>query len=344
MSRNKRNRTSLQTLAVITVSFLFVMTALIGLYKCFSRPPELKPENPPVQNTGENTGAQEPQDALPSGAQQSDPSASQGGRKEHFFTILVGGLDDENGGSDTNLLVALDAKNGAINVVSLPRDTLLDVSWSVKKLNNAYHHGGFSRTMEEVSKLLGIPVDFYVTVDLQAFVELVDAIEGVDFDIPLDMDYDDPYQDLHIHFEKGPRHLTGEEAIKVVRWRQNNDGTEYATRDIGRIGTQQAFLMAVAKQTLQLSNWDKIPAMAEIFQKWVDTDLTLPNLVWIGEQALTMGSSNISFHTLPGDGAGWYKGGSYYVLDAEATLELVNTYFNPYEHDLTLDDMDILVP
>ena len=64
----------------------------------------------------------------------------------------------------------------------------------------------------------------------------------------------------------------------------------------------------------------------------------------MGEQALTIGSENISFHTLPGDGAGYYKGGSYYVLDAEGTLELINNYFNPYTRELTLDDMDILVP
>ena len=158
------------------------------------------------------------------------------------------------------------------------------------------------------------------------------------------MNYDDPYQDLHIHFDKGMHHLNGEEALQVVRWRQNNDGTGYPTADIGRIGTQQAFLTAVAQQTLQLSNWDKIPAMAEIFQKWVDTDLKLSNLIWIGEQALTMGSENIAFHTLPGDGSGWYKGGSYYVLDAQATMDLINEHFNPYTHALTLDDMDILVP
>ena len=265
-------------------------------------------------------------------------------RKEHFFTILLGGLDDENGGSDTNLLVALDAENKTINVASLPRDTLLDVSWSVKKLNNAYHHGGFSQTMSEGSRLLGIPVDYYVTVDLRAFVELVDEIGGVDFDIPVDMDYDDPYQDLQIHFEKGPRHLTGEEALQVVRWRQNNDGTGYATADIGRIDTQQAFLTAMAQQTLQLSNWDKIPGMAEIFQKWVDTDLKLSYLIWIGEQALNIGSEGLTFHTLPGDGSGYYKGGSYYVLDPEATLEMINTYFNPYKRELTMDDMHILVP
>lgn len=338
MSRSKRNRTPVQTIAVAAVSTLFVLTALVGLYKCFSQPPEVNDTPQPQQSQGA-ANSQEPADSGHGGQ-----ASTLSGRKNHFYTILVGGLDDENGGSDTNLLVALDAENGSINVLSLPRDTLLDVSWSVKKLNNAYHHGGFSQTMAEVSNLLGIPVDFYITVDLQAFEELVDAIGGVDFDIPVDMDYDDPYQDLHIHFAQGPRHLNGEEALKVVRWRQNNDGTGYPTADIGRIGTQQAFLTAVAKQTLQLSNWDKIPEMAQIFQEHVDTDLKLSNLVWIGEQALTMGSGSIAFHTLPGDGAGYYKGVSYYVLDAQATLELVNAYFNPYQQDLALGDMDILVP
>ena len=337
MSRNKRKTSALQAVIVTAVCALFVMTALVGLYKCFSKEPVQKDGAPPGQG-GDPAASQEPQNdgqkVVPSGME----------RKEHFFTILLGGLDDENGGSDTNLLVALDAENKTINVASLPRDTLLDVSWSVKKLNNAYHHGGFSQTMSEVSRLLGIPVDYYVTVDLRAFVELVDAIDGVDFDIPVDMDYDDPEQDLHIHFKKGPRHLTGQEALEVVRWRQNNDGSGYPTADIGRISTQQEFLKAVAAQTLQLGNWDKIPALAKIFQQNVETDLELSNLVWLGEQALTMGAANIHFHTLPGDGAGWYKGGSYYVLEPEAVLELINASFNPYQRPLTLDDMDILVP
>ena len=136
----------------------------------------------------------------------------------------------------------------------------------------------------------------------------------------------------------------GEEALKVVRWRQNNDGSGYATADIGRIGTQQAFLQAMAQQTLQLSNWDKIPHMAEIFFSHVDTNLELANLIWIGEQALTIGSSNISFHTLPGDGTGYYNGGSYYILYDDQVLSLVNDYFNPYTEARTLSDLRVFVP
>lgn len=324
----KRSPSVFQHLAVFTVSVIFAFTAMFGMYKCISQPPQLTEENVTTE-----------EETLPP-----PESTITDERKETFFTILIGGLDNRNGGSDTNLLVAVDAKNRKINVLSLPRDTLLNVSWSVKKLNNAYHHGGFERTRIEVSKLLGIPVDFYVTVDLQAFVALVDAIGGVDFEIPVNMDYDDPYQDLHIHFDAGMQHLNGEDALKVVRWRQNNDGTGYATADIGRIGTQQAFLTAAAKQILQLSNLDQLPTFASIFHENVNTDLKNTNILWLGEQALSYGSDAITFHTLPGDGAGWYNGGSYYILDDQATLALINAHFNPYTRDLTLDDTDILVP
>ena len=210
MRRSKRRTSGLQAAAVAAVCILFVMTALLGLYKCFSKEPEPKPE--PVGGTlpAGKADALEPGDSVPV----KNPASE---RKERFHTILLGGLDDENGGSDTNLLVAVDAKNGKIDVISLPRDTLLDVSWPVKKLNNAYHHGGFTQTMTEVSRLLGIPVDHYVTVDLRAFVELVDAIEGVDFEIPVEMDYDDPEQDLHIHFPAGLRHLDGKEQYRCIR-------------------------------------------------------------------------------------------------------------------------------
>ncbi len=327
----KRRTTFFQHFTRFAVSAIFFLAAMAGIYNCISRPPELSEDKvvPHEPDSGENA---------------EDTFTPPDLRKPDFYTILVGGLDNANGGSDTNLLVAVDAKNSTINVLSLPRDTLLNVSWSVKKLNNALHHGGFSRTMEEVSKLLGIPVDFYVTVDLNAFVELIDAIGGVRFNIPVDMDYDDPYQDLHIHFPAGERLLSGEDALKVVRWRQNNDGTGYATADVGRIGTQQAFLLEAAKQTLQLSNLDKLDDFAKIVYENIETDLTLSNLLWLGEQAFACGADRISFHTLPGDGAGWYSGGSYYILDDAATLELVNWYFNPYTYELTLDDMDILVP
>ena len=85
--------------------------------------------------------------------------------------------------------------------------------------------------------------------------------------------------------------------------------------------------------------------MAEVFLKYVKTDLTLGNLVWLGNEALNMGGMDaISFHTLPGDGTGWYKGASVYTLDPDAVLELVNSALNPYVDDISAEDMNILVP
>ena len=283
-------------------------------------------------------------ESLRPSAAQHEPDALGRTRRKYCYNILVSGLDDDNGGSDTNILVRFDVPNKLIDLVSLPRDTLLHNDYRNNKLNFAYAKGGTELLMEQIENLLGIPVDFYVTVNLKGFIALVDQIDGVDFDIPINMDYDDPYQDLHIHFTKGPRHLNGQEAMEVVRFRHNNDGTGYGTEDIGRIGTQQAFLKAVAKQLLQIGNVKNIPALVDIFYTYVKTDLTTGNLVWLGNEALNIGTENIHFATLPGDGSGYYNKQSVYVLDAQATCDLVNEALNPYNEALTLEDMDILVP
>lgn len=105
-----------------------------------------------------------------------------------------------------------------------------------------------------MSEQLGIPVDYTVSVNLKGFTALVDAIGGVDFDVPINMDYDDPIQNLSIHFKKGVQHLSGADALRVVRFRHNNDGSGYGSEDLGRMATQQKFLKAVAKKMLSAGN------------------------------------------------------------------------------------------
>ncbi len=208
-------------------------------------------------------------------------------------------------------LMGVDVKNGAINVVSVPRDTLVDVSWNTKKINSTYNNGGIDKLESELEETLGIPVDYYVKVDLKGFVKLVDKIGGVYFDVPINMDYDDPTQDLHIHVNKGYQKLDGDTAIGVVRFRHNNDGTGYGTEDVGRIETQHAFMAAVAEQTLKVGNLSKIGSFAQIFSDYVDSDLSVGNMIWFGKQAVNMGSDNIHFSTLPGDPNGKYMGKYY---------------------------------
>ena len=329
-AKKKAKRSRAERLTVTLLALLFLAAAGAAVVKYAVRAPE------PADDTQQQDAQDDP--ATPDGGS-AEVISNGRERKQYCYTILLSGIDNDAGGSDTNILMRFDAVNKAIDLVSLPRDTLMS---SGHKLNYAYARGGTDQLRAEIEELLGIPVDFFVSVDLKGFIQLVDQIGGVDFDVPINMDYDDPYQDLHIHFQKGMQHLDGQQAMEVVRFRHNNDGTGYGTEDIGRIGTQQAFLKAVAQKLMKLKN---IPAMAEVFLKYVKTDLTLGNLVWLGNEALSMGGTDaVSFHTLPGDGTGWYKGASVYELDQEAVLELTNSALNPYADDITADEQTILVP
>ena len=246
-------------------------------------------------------------------------------------------MDDGNGGSDTNILLAVDTVEDYVYGVSIPRDSKAIIDGKAHKINYAYNKGGISLLSEVVSQQLGIPVDYTVCVDLKGFTALVDAIGGVEFYVPLNMDYDDPYQDLSIHFSKGTQWLSGADALKVVRFRHNNDGTGYGSEDLGRMSTQQAFLKAVAKKMLSAGNLaTKIDDYARIFQQYVETDLTLGNLAWLGTEVLGMGVDKIEFSTLPNE---WRS--PYIYLDPAETLTLVNTYLNPYVEDRTAEDLQI---
>lgn len=331
--RKKKQSDSRGERVVVTLlSLLFLTVAVVATVKYVVRAPE------PVTD-GEDQQTQQDGTAEDSDAIQTISNGRER-KSKYCYNILLYGVDNDAGGSDTNMLMRFDAVNKTVDVVSLPRDTLMS---NGHKLNSSYNNGGTEKLRSNIEDMLGIPVDFYVSVDLKGFITLIDQIDGVDFDVPEDMDYDDPYQDLHIHFKKGLQHLNGQQAMEVVRFRHNNDNTGYGgQQDLGRIGTQQAFLKTVAQKLMKLEN---VPAMAETFLKYVKTDLTLGNLIWLANQALSMGGMDaISFATLPGDGAGWYKGMSVYALDPEQVLEMTNSMLNPYATDITADDQNILVP
>ena len=326
--RHRRRRSWSRTILLL----VFVVAAVYAGAHCLFRAPELLEEVP----TESAAPAEDAADTTAEEAAAAAALAAHTARKDNFYTILVSGVDDGNGGSDTNILVAVDAVQGYVYGVSIPRDTKAIINGKAHKINYAYNSGGIQLLADTVSEQLGIPVDYTVQVDLRGFEALVNAIGGVTFNVPVDMDYDDPYQDLHIHLSRGTQKLDGANALKVVRFRHNNDGTGYGSEDIGRMQTQQAFLKAVAKQVLTVSNLGKVDDFVKIFQSYVETDLTVGNLAWLGKEAISMGADAIDFSTLPNE---WKS--PYIYLDQEATLALINEHLNPYVEDRVPEDLNI---
>lgn len=245
MSRGARRRQRQQprTLQVFLIIVLILLTACVAVKAFFLKAPEQKVDELPSQpsSTGDPQLSEEEQAAQ-------EALRSHLERKGGFYTILVSGSDDGNGNSDTNILVAVDTVNGYVYGVSIPRDSKAVWDGKSHKINAAFGKGGMTKLAEVVSDQLGIPVDYTVSVDLTGFEALVEAIGGVNFDVPINMDYDDPIQNLSIHFKKGVQYLNGADAMRVVRFRHNNDGTGYGSEDLGRMQTQQKFLKAVAKK------------------------------------------------------------------------------------------------
>lgn len=335
MSRRVRRRQRKQphTLQVFLIIVLVLLTACVLVKAFFLKAPEQKAAELPAQSAASDTDSQ--QSPEEQAAQEALRSHLE--RKGGFYTILLSGLDDDNGGSDTNILMAVDTVNGYVYGVSIPRDSKAIIGGKAHKINYAYNKGGTELLASTVSEQLGIPVDYTVSVDLKGFTALVDAIGGVDFEVPINMDYDDPIQGLSIHFKKGMQHLSGADALRVVRFRHNNDGTGYGSEDLGRMQTQQKFLKAVAKKMFSFENLMSNPRKyAEIFGQYVDTDLSVTDLAWFGMQVLGMGVDKIDFSTLPNE---WKY--PYIYLDPDETLALVNTYLNPYVEDRTADDLNI---
>lgn len=327
---------------------LVALSALVilvwGVWKLASRRPDT-PETParPATAVAQIAGGDGNAAALPSLR-----------RKDSTWTFLIAAEDQVSGSTDTIMACTYDTKNQKMGLVSIPRDTLVDrPGWKYHKINAAYPNGniayppdgGITELRDAVSEVLGIPIDHYVLVDTRLFVELVDTVGGVDFNVPVYMCYDAPDQDLHIHYQPGMQHLTGQQALEVVRCRKNSDGPgeypnniydAYPDADIGRTRTQQEMVKAIAKK--MLSNPQKVTAYVQHLTKYVKTDLTLGNFLWFVEPALKFDMENLTTATLPGDGSYSYRGvTSVYQLDVEASLAIINDCLNPYTTDVTKD-------
>ena len=171
----------------------------------------------------------------------------------------------------------------------------------------------------------------------------MDTIGGVEFDVPIDMDYDDSSQDLYIHLKKGLQKLNGEQAEWLVRFRKNNNGTtypyEYGDNDIGRMRTQREFLKVVAKQMIQIKNITKIGSYIDIFKENVTTNIDDWALIkdYI-PYMLSFNTEDIETATIPGvpNSFGPYKL-SYYDYNEKETKKLIDSLFTEQDGNMEED-------
>lgn len=234
-------------------------------------------------------------------------------------------VDSFEGLSDTMLLVRFNPQTGQVVLLSIPRDTRTWVEGvGTTKLNSANAYGGPALAARATSELLGgVEIDRYIRINVQGVEKLIDALGGVTVYVPHDMKYQDDSQHLYINLKQGEQHLDGNKALQFLRFRYDQNG------DIGRVQRQQAFMRALAEQSLNIKTVARLPRILSVIQENVDTNLTVEELVALVGFAAQAGRSNTQMLMLPGDfsSPGAYEL-SYWIPDTREIGGLTAQYFD----------------
>ena len=254
-------------------------------------------------------GEEDAEDELPTGAESGK------------LNVLVVGKDKAAGLTDVMMIASLDTEQASLQLLQIPRDTYAAYTErDYKKINGAYARLGGEGLSDFLEKNLGVAIDRYVCVELDVLGDMVNQMGGVRMNVPADMDYDDPDQNLHIHIKAGEQVLDGEAAESFVRFRSG-----YVQADVGRMDAQKLFLSALAKQAKeQLSVAQTVSLVCRSFGK-IKTDMSLNDCIACAKQLRGVSLSELHMATLPGTStrAGGNSGAWYYVLNRDATAALL---------------------
>ena len=262
-------------------------------------------------------------------------------------TLAVFGVDEDGVRTDVIFVVNYNSETGKMRVISVPRDT--KVNWTMEqqsivemkkgytittsKINEMTSYGGMDNirrlTIAQIEEMLDLQIDNYVIITLDAFKQIVNAIGGVEVDVPdiggKGFNYDDNSQDLHIHLEPGVQLLDGEAAEGLVRFRKG-----YVEGDVGRIKTQQIFLEAFAKKITSPGIITKVPNIMNTIMNAVTTDIKLSEIPSYLPYINSMNAENLTFNIVPGEGE-YIDGKAYYIVDEAALPEFMQDVFSDKE-------------
>lgn len=264
-------------------------------------------------------------------------------KNDENYNMLLVGHDRAAMLADVIMLANYDVANGKVTIMQIPRDTIVNGKDKINSRFLAAYNDAVSRGDKDpersalddftdtVEKNFCVKINFSALIDLDAFVNIVDLIGGVEVDVPFDMVYDDPAQGLTINIKSGLQTLDGKTAEGFVRFR-----SDYVQADIGRTNAQKLFLASMFKKVKSTLSLQTVAGMAEQVFKYVKTDLSLSDGIYFAKSALSLDFSNILMLTAPGDGYG-----ADYVLNRGAIIQIVNKYFNLYENAISDEVFDL---
>jgi len=293
MGRLQRHRRRSRWPGALALVSLIVLLLLGGLV--FYRPFQSKAKAGPLSEASAAEAEAGPQTTLP-------PPAPLPGKRTTFLVMGVDKRPDDSGRADSMVLVSYDGATNQISLLSLPRDTWVEIpGHGYDKINHSYAYGGEPLAVQTVQRFLGIPIDHYVTVTFDGFRQIIDAIGGVDVDAEKRLQYSDPYDTsmgpdgLVIDIEPGPQHMDGLTALKYARFRAD------AEADFGRMRRQQQVAAAMVKAVARPATIARLPQLIGAVAKSLSTDLSLSEMLKFGLGAKSALSTPLRTGTLGGE-------------------------------------------
>lgn len=236
-----------------------------------------------------------------------------------------GSLEGFSGRSDTILLLRFDPADNSVKMLSVPRDSRVNIPGvGYTKVNDANVHGGPGLAARVLSKTLNdVPIDRYIRVTTDAFTELVDLVGGVEVFIPYPMQYEDKTQKLKIDLEAGRQILTGEQAEQFARFRKDGYG------DIGRVQRQQILLKALRQRITTPAIIPRIPQAIGLLEKHIDTNLTWEEMLALVNFGRQIERDRVQMVMLPGrfSQAEEFDNLSYWVVSRRGRDQVMQQYF-----------------
>ncbi len=258
-------------------------------------------------------------------------------RERDKYLFLAVGVDKASGRGDAIMLVSFDVNSGNIAVMQIPRDTYIEYEGIETKINEILFMRDVYAIRDILEVTLCVNIDYTALIDLEALEVMVDSVGGVEINVPFDMKYSDPFQDLYIDLKAGLQVLDGKKATDFIRFR-----SDYSDGDLGRIDAQKQFMSSLFKKVMNEMNAFQAASLAKGILPMLETDITLDDAAYFAGKFFSAKERKLTMLTAPGfqlhktDPEAWY-----YVLSKDGTLEAINNYFNVYDNKIAENLFDL---